>query len=82
TDGGGAGRERCGRLSAMTQLSTRRLRWMTTHPIAARVLALAVLVAGLVLLAEAPAQADEKDVGDIDNQLDQVTDSHGIPADK
>ncbi len=67
---------------AMTQLSTRLLRWMTKHPIAARVLALAVLVAGLVLLAEAPAHADEKDVGDIDNQLDQVTDSHGIPADK
>lgn len=58
------------------------LGWIITHPVASRVLAFVILIIGLVLVAAAPAYAADGDLGTSDDQLDDVTDSHGIPADR
>lgn len=59
------------------------LGWIIAHPVASRVLATVSFIAGLVLVAAAPAYAAaDGDLGTSDDQLDDVTDSHGIPADR
>lgn len=58
------------------------LGWIIKHPIVSRLLAFLILITGLVLVAAAPASAADRDLGGSDDQLNDVTDSHGIPADK
>ncbi|PPG77483.1 hypothetical protein C5D98_14970 [Rathayibacter rathayi] len=58
------------------------LGWIIKHPIVSRLLAFLILITGLVLIAAAPAYAADGDLGNSNDQLDDVTDSHGIPADK
>jgi hypothetical protein len=69
-------------MSMITHANRSLLGWIIKHPIASRVLAFLILITGLVLVAAAPAYAADGDLGSSDDQLNDVTDSHGIPADK
>lgn len=64
----------------IAQANNAILSWITKHPAASRVLALLIVIAGLILVAAAPAHADTGDIGNPEDQLNDVTDSSGIPA--
>lgn len=60
--------------------ATALFRWSTQHPTVLRVLVLVLAVAAMTLAATMPAHAAGP--GDPNDQLDDVTDSRGIPSEK
>jgi hypothetical protein len=59
------------------------LTWITRYPFLARLAAVLLAVAFLLLASAGPASAATSDpLGDPDNQLDGVTDSNGVPANR